>query len=521
MEELFNFQAQSQECLIEKSMIDHRKNTVVAKLAAFASETYFELKVLVDHASISEYVSSSKVKSWKTLCGAKGNLYAAISRMYLGQQSDDDKKYGERLAHYAAALEHIKEGQKMVEKDKRESLKQAMQFAYDVISQKEANARKENDFIYHDRIPKSSDLSQVEAVSMVKPIGFDPCDRSVSGDDLFAALLPANVLKGVSMYSEEKAKLKRKIIEKIEKKDMELEQHLLALQLNQINLDQVTDDMRLPEELLQASASYTAQPHGFSDLLEKLTSLAAKSSEAEFKLNDLKKRLENIKCPQLEEDEGYRTIVNKVSELLEHHSQARINNMELQKALASQSEKLKLLALPLMELVKQICDKSVNASGTPEGIALRKMVDKVDEMKRQRMALFEALRVDLENDDITSKILAEKDFNMTTLFDNELRKHEKSITLLDMNLNAQENILKALTEANANFAECRREIVENNEKRMQKSVELVTAHQVFTGVREKTEAANVFFTQLFGLIRKLEITITGMEGSCEFTFKDY
>ena len=75
--------------------------------------------------------------------------------------------------------------------------------------------------------------------------------------------------------------------------------------------------MRLPEELLQASASYTAQPHGFSDLLEKLTSLAAKSSEAEFKLNDLKKRLENIKCPQLEEDEGYRTIVNKVSELLE------------------------------------------------------------------------------------------------------------------------------------------------------------------------------------------------------------
>lgn len=63
----------------------------------------------------------------------------------------------------------------------------------------------------------------LKGVAMVKPIGFEPTDRSVAGDDLFAALLPMNVLKSVSMYSEEKAKFKRAILERVEAKDKELE----------------------------------------------------------------------------------------------------------------------------------------------------------------------------------------------------------------------------------------------------------------------------------------------------------
>lgn len=58
---------------------------------------------------------------------------------------------------------------------------------------------------------------------MVKAVGFDPTDRSISGPDLFAALLPGNVLKSLSLYSEEKAKFKRAVLEKIEEKDKELE----------------------------------------------------------------------------------------------------------------------------------------------------------------------------------------------------------------------------------------------------------------------------------------------------------
>lgn len=57
---------------------------------------------------------------------------------------------------------------------------------------------------------------------MVKAIAFDPTDRSVAGPDLFASLLPLNVVKSVSLYSEEKAKFKRSILEKVAEKDKKL-----------------------------------------------------------------------------------------------------------------------------------------------------------------------------------------------------------------------------------------------------------------------------------------------------------
>lgn len=50
------------------------------------------------------------------------------------------------------------------------------------------------------------------------------------------------------------------------------------------------------------------------------------------------------------------------------------------------------------------------------------------------------------------------------LFEGELEKHSKTISLINQNLTAQEKILKVLTESNANFAELRKQILENNEK---------------------------------------------------------
>lgn len=98
---------------------------------------------------------------------------------------------------------------------------------------------------------------------------------------------------------------------------------------------------------------------------------------------------------------------------------------------------------------------------------------------------------------------------------------------------AQENILRALTEANANFAEFRREIVEANERyaechsiralaastlnfsRAQKSLSLVTAYQIYVDVKEKTSRALVFYEQLFKLTTALDKGVAGMEAACK------
>ena len=50
------------------------------------------------------------------------------------------------------------------------------------------------------------------------------------------------------------------------------------------------------------------------------------------------------------------------------------------------------------------------------------------------------------------------------LFKKELAKHEKTVKLIDLNLDAQEKILSCLIDANAEFAACRREIMKQNDR---------------------------------------------------------
>ena len=153
------------------------------------------------------------------------------------------------------------------------------------------------------------------------------------------------------------------------------------------------------------------------------------------------------------------------------------------------------------------------------------MANKVDEMRKQRCQLIERLREDLDADDITKKALTERELDPGKLFELELKKHDKNRELIQQNLRAQENIVKALTEANANFADYRRQIVATNERskhynnfliiiffrRALQSLTLVTAYQVFMEIVEKTQKALGFYGQMSKLLDALERGVKNME----------
>uniref|UniRef100_A0A915CHQ0 BRO1 domain-containing protein n=1 Tax=Parascaris univalens TaxID=6257 RepID=A0A915CHQ0_PARUN len=507
--------AQAQECILEKSLIDHRKNTVIAKIAIYLRDVYMNCCEHLESSGISDVVSSSKYREWLRTCNVKAELYGAVAMVHLGEQADIDKKMGHRLAYYEIASDHVKAAAKFVEKDKRESLRQAVVFATDVVVAKETNAKKENDFIYHERVPKREELGIVEGVAMVKPIGFEATDRSVAGDDLFAALLPMNVLKSVSMYSEEKAKFKRAILERVEAKDKELDEYLLSLQLEEINLDKSVDELKLPEMLLERSAAFNAQPDAFPDLLDKLQRVGHCAIEADHKLDDLHNRLSAIDSPDLINDVGFKAIKKELERISEHHMKARTNNAQLQRAIAAHSENLRVLAMPLNELNRRICGPVVKPSETAEGAQLKRMIDKTEEMRAQRRHLLETLCRDIESDDITAKCLTEKDTDNTDLYSKELKKHDEVVRLVDMNLSAQTKILAALTEANANFADCRRQVMELNKSRADQILALTAAYDVYMDVLQKADEGLKFYSTLFSLVRTLDEAMEGVENAYE------
>uniref|UniRef100_A0A0N4U137 BRO1 domain-containing protein n=1 Tax=Dracunculus medinensis TaxID=318479 RepID=A0A0N4U137_DRAME len=250
------FLAQAQECILEKSLVDHRKNLVIAKIAIYLRDIY---KLCREILESSEFLR---------LCDIKSDIYGAIAMIELGEKADQDKKMGLRLSYYQVAAKHVKSALKLCEKDKRTTLKQAVNFVNDIVTAKETNAQKENDFIYHEKIPRHDELDIVEGVCMVKAIELDPTDPSIAGDDLFSGLIPMKALKSVSFYSEEKAKLKRSVIERVEKKNKD--EYLISLQLDEIHIDESVDEMKLPDMLLERSAAFTSHPDSFPDLLDKL-----------------------------------------------------------------------------------------------------------------------------------------------------------------------------------------------------------------------------------------------------------
>nr|CAD2192370.1 unnamed protein product [Meloidogyne enterolobii] len=506
------FLAQAQECMLEKSMIDHRKPVVIARVALQTHVMYRNCEAYLKSSGISDLLSSSKYSELERFCTTKSFLYSALYNYYLGQQAEDEKQSGTRLFYFSRALDLIKLAQKAVEKEKKkQQLGETVQFAFDVILLCEENARKENNFIYHERIPQEEELTKYEGVMMVKPLSFDPCDPSIAGDDLFRELLPNDVVKTISLYSEEKNKFKREILDLVAQKDSELENYLISMKFDQLELDRPSEMVRLPDELLTASAALAAQPDLFCDLLDNFQKVSSLATESETKLSELKQRMGKVTDSFFTNDQGFIAINRKLDELTKHEAQAKENNTELQRAMATHSSNLKMLSIPLPELTKKICGGFTNPGDSPEGKELRRVIDKVDEMRSQRCTLIKQLRDDLEMDDITKRALTERELDSKQLFENELLKHKKLKELIEQNLRAQTFILKSLTEKNANFADCRRQILEANESRALQSLTLVTAYQTFIDIVEKTNKALEFYDQLLKVLMALERGVKNIE----------
>ncbi|CAI4230145.1 unnamed protein product [Auanema sp. JU1783] len=505
--------AQAQECLVQKSVNDHRKHLIVAKLTIYLKELYKSCLNHIDK-NLSGGISPKKYKLWATLCFMKMEMYACMTMLYMGMNSEEETKYGFRLGYYKIAKTHFDNMVSAYDKNLFD-LKDSIQFLSDVVNGKLKNADDENRLIYHERVPSAEELqnNSVEGLCKVKPLGFDPLDPSIGGEDIFSTLLPPSVLATVSEYEDQKAKLRREIMQEIEEKNEELQTFLIALNVNELGLNEGSEDFHVPDILLERNASLASQPDAVPKILQELQGVNERSLQAETKISCLQDRLAAIDLPELKSDEGYQAISKEVSRLNDHHLQARTNNGELHKALAAHSANLHLLTLPLYELRNKLYPCASNPGSTEEGLVLKKYLDKVEEMINQRSKLSQRLSGELDSDDISKRLLAERDTNCKHIFEKELKKHDQTIQYIRLNLTAQEKILNGLTEANADFAEHRQKIQEGNIKRSEQITDLVQSFDVYSDVCEKVDEGKRFYEKLLDRVDRLGIAVKGMESA--------
>ncbi|CAK9828677.1 Tyrosine-protein phosphatase non-receptor type 23 [Anthophora retusa] len=530
--------AQAQECILEKSMLDNRKPTIVAKVARQIVD-YFTLALTTleqggsEDGTISDTVGTKIYKNWKHYLKFKKAYHLAVTYLYQGLAAEEQRKMGERVAFYNAALVSLNEAQIIYSNIPGEKtiIEEALTFTNDVIEGKRKAAKNENEFIYHEEIPEKEILPTIKGAPLVKGMSFSINDPEISGPDIFAKLVPMKVHEASSLYSEEKAKLLRSVGSKIEEKDQQLNTYLTSLKLEHMSLwdpdAQTTEWERLPlpEELVERCAALNAKQHVIQDLVDIMRKLCDTSDDVEKILKEIKKLLldEEQKEKEYQDAVGKRPpsivatdLTREAKKYEEAHNKASESNHALRKAITMLVKNLKILSQPLSDLMAHIPSPSIyfseqNTEKSHSAIELERMhtkelkriLYKVDEMRVQRNELHTKLRDSVAQDDLTRLLVtATSDSGpLDRLFADQLSKHQTLVSLIEQNLAAQENILAALTDAYAQTANVRKGVEEILKRREHTITSLIASYDAYEDLLTKSNKGLEFY-------RKLEINVS-------------
>ena len=88
-------------------------------------------------------------------------------------------------------------------------------------------------------------------------------------------------------------------------------------------------------------------------------------------------------------------------------------------------------------------------------------------------------------DDITTKLVLHKNKEMPEIFKSELTKHEDTVKIIEQNLKAQENIVRAMTEINAKYAPTRKKVADLIEARNEKIRSLIDSFKAYENLLGK------------------------------------
>ncbi|KAL4617167.1 tyrosine-protein phosphatase non-receptor type 23 [Arapaima gigas] len=498
---------QAQECLLEKSMLDNRKSFLVARISAQVVDYYKEACRALENSETASLLGKIQ-KDWKKLVQMKIYYFAAIAHLHMGKQAEEQQKYGERLTYLQSALDKLNEATKLA-KGQPDSVQEALRFTMDVIGGKFNSAKKDNDFIYHEPVPALDTLPSVKGAPLVKALPVNPTDPSVTGPDIFSKLVPMAAHEASSLYSEEKAKLLRDVMAKIESKNETLEQFMDSLCLDSDSVDNLDMYSHIPTVLMEKCAALSVRPDTVKSLTQSMQALSGVFTDVEASLREIRDVLnEDEAGEQSLEAAGVKVpprpatlteLRRDLDKYLEAHEKASFTNTELHRAMNLHVPNLRLLGGSLDALREALPRPQLSEALQ----CMKRILGKVQEMRDQRSSLEKQLRELIQQDDITAALVTTDRTDMKRLFEEQLKKYEQVKIYIDQNLSAQENILKALTEANVQYALVRKGLAETEHKWNSTVQMLVSSYEAYEDLMKKSQEGREFYEDLEGKASRL------------------
>ncbi|KAG7250591.1 hypothetical protein CRUP_014212 [Coryphaenoides rupestris] len=257
----------------------------------------------------------------------------------------------------------------------------------------------------------------------------------------------------------------------------------------------------LPPVLMEKCAALSVRPDTVKSLVQSMQVLSGVFTDVEASLRDIRGVLDEDEAGlrALQEAGGaaevhpaaqaqaLAEIRRDLDKYAEAHEKASFTNTELHRAMNLHISNLRLLGGPLDSLRDALPRPQLNEEEVAGLQCMKRILGKVQEMRDQRGSLEKQLRDLIQQDDITSSL---------RVFEEQLKKYEQVKVYIEQNLAAQDNILKALTEANVQYATVRKGLAHTEQQWTATVQTLVASYEAYEDLMKKSQEGKEFYDDL-------------------------
>lgn len=499
--------AQAQEIFYVKAVDNKFKDGTIAKLAKQTSDYYADAMRAV------QVECMSSQKSWLATLAGKQALFHALSEYHRGEHDASEHKVGEALARFTKALELIKTAESRAGKEFNLKVYVArIQNSYE-------KTKKDNEFVYHDRVPDFKTLPAIEPASLAK---VTPIKYPISEDfrDLFTTLVPITVHNGLQTF-----KAKRMEVLNLEIGKLRQGTDLLNTALAAWNLPAAIEDVGgknlVPQSLLDKSQAMKDKG-GISKIDNMMAELKPLMERNTDILNESKRMLREEEASDTEmktnmKERWTRTPSRQLTEYL--HQEVKQYDTIMENAIKANTvidtkynkfkDGIQLLSKSAHEISASL--PAATATGALQNTHvikdLRRLMGEVEGLRNVREVLESELK-GLDNDALNAKLVTALQ-GSTSLDEHSIIANELDAMVTPLrqqvreNIQEQEKILGFIEKANSEFT---KEKVQNETSKMREEMlkNLAQASDGFNELYNHLAEGNKFYNDLTEILLKFQ-----------------
>lgn len=505
--------AQGQETFFYKASNDSMKENSIAKIAAQCEDFYSEINKLMQSIN---YASKLYIPEWVEVFQMKQLAFHGIAEYYQAMVAKQNKEFGEQICRLTKALEFLNSIESKVSIPLAEKFKEFISKANQSLDE----VKRDNDFIYHAKIPEYKTLTPISKALLAKcsnlPDMFYPGET-----DLLEGLLPFGVHKSIQSLDLQKQHIVNTEISNLR----EATQTLNAI-LASLNLPAAIEDVKgvkVPKSLLE-KAEAVKQKGGVEELerlINELPELLQRNKEImdemERSLNSEEESDNKLKSQF--NDKWNRTASNKLNQTWRDHiskyrnilQNANDTDKKVKEKYNSNVDKMRLLSNANESNLAKVIPSGKGAGTNLDASAvnkLKELLSQVDSLKVEREDLENQIK-NVEFDEMKSKFISSfnlhQNANETSIttetiaqFYGELQKKVRE------SLDKQEKLIQQIREANDEFVSQKGGSGNDRDQFLR---ELASAYDAFMELIGNLNEGTKFYNNLTQLLVNLQIKV--------------